>query len=55
VRLDVAKGTLDVLVEADELASRRAGFTPLPPRYTSGVLAKYTKLVGSAAVGAVCG
>jgi dihydroxy-acid dehydratase len=55
VRLDVAKGTLDVLVDADELASRRAGFTPLPPRYTSGVLAKYTKLVGSAAVGAVCG
>jgi dihydroxy-acid dehydratase len=55
VRLDVAKGTLDVLVDADELASRRAGFTPLPPRYTTGVLAKYTKLVGSAAVGAVCG
>jgi dihydroxy-acid dehydratase len=27
----------------------------LPPRYTTGVLAKYVKLVGSAAVGAVCG
>ncbi len=33
---------------------RQAGFTPLPPRYTTGVLAKYTKLVGSAALGAVC-
>jgi dihydroxy-acid dehydratase len=55
VRLDVANGTLDVLVDAEEFASRRAGFTPLPPRYTTGVLAKYTKLVGSAAVGAVCG
>jgi dihydroxy-acid dehydratase len=55
VRLDVASGTLDVLVNADEFASRRAGFTPLPPRYTTGVLAKYTKLVGSAAIGAVCG
>jgi dihydroxy-acid dehydratase len=55
VRLDVANGTLDVLVDADEFASRRAGFTPLPPRYTTGVLAKYTKLVGSAAIGAVCG
>jgi dihydroxy-acid dehydratase len=55
IRLDVAGATLDVLVDADELASRRAGLTPLPPRYTSGVLAKYVKLVGSAATGAVCG
>ena len=54
IRLDVGKGTLDVLVDADEFNSRKAGFEPLPPRYTSGVLAKYTKLVGSAAVGAVC-
>jgi dihydroxy-acid dehydratase len=44
-----------VLVDPDEFDSRRAGFTPLPPRYTTGVLAKYVKLVGSAAVGAVCG
>src|SRR5579875_1152791 len=55
IRLDVANGTLDVLVDADEFASRREGFTPLPPRYTTGVLAKYVKLVGSAATGAVCG
>jgi dihydroxy-acid dehydratase len=55
IRLDVAKGTLDVLVDAAEFESRKAGFTPLPPRYTTGVLAKYTKLVGSAATGAVCG
>ncbi len=33
---------------------RKAGWTPLPPRYTTGVLAKYAKLVGSAAIGAVC-
>ncbi|MBV9319778.1 MAG: dihydroxy-acid dehydratase, partial [Mycobacterium sp.] len=55
VRLDVTKASLDVLVAEDEFAARRAGFTPLPPRYTTGVLAKYIKLVGSAAVGAVCG
>jgi dihydroxy-acid dehydratase len=55
VRLDVAGSTLDVLIDADEFTSRRASFTPLPPRYTTGVLAKYTKLVGSAAIGAVCG
>ncbi len=54
IQLDVAKGTLDVLVDADEFASRREGFTPLPPRYTTGVLAKYVKLVGSAANGAIC-
>ena len=54
IRLDVGKGTLDVLVDKDEFDARKAGFEPLPPRYTSGVLAKYTKLVGSAAVGAVC-
>jgi dihydroxy-acid dehydratase len=55
IRLDVANGTLDVLVDSDEFASRREGFTPLPPRYRTGVLAKYVKLVGSAATGAVCG
>jgi dihydroxy-acid dehydratase len=55
IRLDVANNTLDVLVDADEFASRREGFTPPPPRYSTGVLAKYVKLVGSAATGAVCG
>lgn len=54
IRLDVANGTLDLLVDEAELASRQVGFAPLPPRYTTGVLAKYTKLVQSAAVGAVC-
>ena len=54
IRLDVANMTLDILVEPAEFDSRRAGFTPPPPRYTRGVLAKYVKLVGSAAQGAVC-
>ena len=54
IRLDVANGTLDLLVDDDEIASRKKDFAPLPPTYTTGVLAKYTKLVGSAAVGAVC-
>src|SRR3954463_6532110 len=54
IRLDVANGTLDLLVDPAEFESRRAGFEPLAPVYTTGVLAKYTKLVGSAAVGAVC-
>ena len=54
IRLDVANQMLDILVEPGEFDSRRAGFTPPPPRYTRGVLAKYCKLVGSAAQGAVC-
>ncbi|MGZ8178023.1 dihydroxy-acid dehydratase [Williamsia sp. SKLECPSW1] len=53
IRLDVGKGTLDLLVDDTELESRREGWEPLPPRYTRGVLAKYTKLVGSASQGAV--
>jgi dihydroxy-acid dehydratase len=55
IRLDVESKTLDVLVDEDELAKRRADWQPPPPRYTRGVLAKYVRLVGSAAQGAVCG
>jgi dihydroxy-acid dehydratase len=55
IRLDVGKGTLDLLVEGDEFDSRKAGFSPPAPKYPTGVLAKYRKLVGSAATGAVCG
>jgi dihydroxy-acid dehydratase len=54
IRLDVANQTLDVLIDAAELQARKVGFTPPAPRYTRGVLAKYCKLVGSAAHGAVC-
>jgi dihydroxy-acid dehydratase len=53
--LDVRNRRLDLLVEPAELERRRAGWKPLPPRYETGALAKYAKLVGSAAQGAVCG
>jgi dihydroxy-acid dehydratase len=55
IRLDVTSRTLDLLVDESELAARRREWQPLPPRYTRGVLAKYSKLVGSASVGAICG
>ncbi len=55
ITLDVAHGVLDLGVDEDELARRREGWAPLPPRYTRGVLAKYAKLVHSASEGAVCG
>jgi dihydroxy-acid dehydratase len=44
-----------VVVDPAEFEARKASFEPLPPLYATGVLAKYTKLVGSAAGGAVCG
>ncbi|MGI8625263.1 MAG: dihydroxy-acid dehydratase [Geodermatophilaceae bacterium] len=47
--------TLDLLVDSAELGRRRHGWTPPAPRYPTGVLGKYAKLVGSAAEGAVCG
>ena len=53
VRLNVAEATLDLLVDAAELAERAQGWRPPAPRYTRGVLAKYAKLVGSASKGAV--
>ncbi|MBO1767672.1 dihydroxy-acid dehydratase [Allobranchiibius sp. GilTou38] len=55
IRLDVAGGTLDLLVDEEEMARRRtAGVTHPEPKYTRGVLAKYRRLVGSASNGAVC-
>jgi dihydroxy-acid dehydratase len=55
IRVDIAARSLDLLVEPAELEARRVGWAPLPPRYTRGVLAKYSKLVRSAAEGAVTG
>ncbi|OBF67243.1 dihydroxy-acid dehydratase [Mycobacterium sp. 852002-51971_SCH5477799-a] len=55
IRLDVANHVLDVLTDPAEFDARRADFTPPEPRYKTGVLAKYVKLVSSAAIGAVCG
>jgi dihydroxy-acid dehydratase len=55
IRVDIAARSIELLVDEAELAARRVGWEPLPPRYTRGVLAKYSKLVRSAAEGAVTG
>ena len=55
IRVDIPARSLDLLVDPAELEARRDGWAPLPPRYTRGVLAKYAKLVQSAALGAVTG
>jgi dihydroxy-acid dehydratase len=54
IRLDVAARRLDVLVDEAELAARRNGWTAPEPKHARGVLAKYSRLVGSARYGAVC-
>jgi dihydroxy-acid dehydratase len=55
IRVDIATRSLELLVEPEELAARKETWQPLPPRYTRGVLAKYAKLVHSAAEGAYTG
>jgi len=53
IRVDVPTKSLDLLVDDAELARRRDGWAPNPPRYTSGVLGKYAKLVQGAETGAI--
>jgi dihydroxy-acid dehydratase len=53
IRIDVPTKSLDLLVDDDELARRRAGWQPNPPRYTTGVLGKYARLVRGADTGAI--
>ncbi|MFQ5523275.1 MAG: dihydroxy-acid dehydratase [Acidimicrobiia bacterium] len=55
IRVDIPARTLDLLVDEEELAARRAARKPFPPRYETGALAKYARLVGSASRGAVTG
>ena len=53
VVIDVDRGVLDLEVSADEITRRFERWSPPPPRYTGGVLAKYAALVSSASYGAV--
>ena len=53
--LDVDRRRLDLEVDAEELESRRSSWRPPAPRYETGALAKYARLVSSASEGAVTG
>jgi dihydroxy-acid dehydratase len=55
IALDVASRRIDLELDDAELERRRAAWKRPTPRYTSGVLAKYARLVGGADQGAVCG
>jgi dihydroxy-acid dehydratase len=53
ITIDAEARLLQLNVPEDELARRRADWTPPPPRYTRGVLSKYARLVSTASQGAV--
>jgi dihydroxy-acid dehydratase len=55
VTIDVEKRRMDVELSDEEIAARIADYQPPEVEHTSGVLAKYAKLVSSAAEGAVTG
>ena len=50
---DIAARRLDVHISEEEMNARLRQWKPPAPRYTSGVMAKYAKLVSSASQGAV--
>jgi len=53
ITIDAERRRLELDLPEAELGRRRAAWTPPAPRYTTGVLAKYAKLVSSASLGAV--
>ncbi len=55
ITIDAGRNLIEVALSDAELDERRAAWRPPAPRYTSGVLWKYAKLVGSASEGAVTG
>ncbi len=55
VVIDIARRELRLEVPEDEIAARLASWSAPPPRYQTGVLAKYARLVSSASTGAVTG
>ena len=53
ITLDIPARQLNVKLTEEEFTDRRANWTPNPPNYTTGALAKYAKLASSASEGAV--
>jgi dihydroxy-acid dehydratase len=54
ITIDIPERRLEVALPADEVQRRRQAWISPAPKYTTGALAKYARLVSSAARGAVC-
>jgi len=52
---DLDRGRLNLLVKSEDMAARRAGWTPSPPRAVNGYLSRYAHRVSSASLGAIIG
>jgi len=55
ILFDIGARRLDVELTDDQIRDRMRDWSPPPPRYASGVMAKYARLVSSASKGAVTG
>jgi dihydroxy-acid dehydratase len=53
IAIDIANYSINVKLDDDEIAKRRAAWKPLPPKVTTGYLARYAKQVSSASTGAI--
>jgi dihydroxy-acid dehydratase len=53
ITIDAEQRLLQLNISDEELMKRRAAWQAPPPRYTTGVLAKYAKLVSSSSLGAI--
>ena len=53
ITIDATARSLHLHVDEQELQRRREAWVPPAPRYTSGVLAKYARVVSSSSLGAV--
>ena len=53
ITIDAHRLLIELNVDADELARRRAAWSPPPARYRRGLLGKYSRLVSTASLGAI--
>jgi len=53
ITVDADRGVLNLDIPSEDLAARLSAWTAPAPRYTTGVFAKYCKLVSSASEGAI--
>jgi dihydroxy-acid dehydratase len=53
IEINIADRSLSLSVDDEELERRRADWSPIPPKISTGYLARYAQFVTSAATGAV--